>query len=90
MLDVVLVVDGSDSITSKDYVTLKNSLVDLMDHLKLAEDQARLGVVLFSSDVADQIPLSADRNFLRQALLSLRHPRDGTRTDLGKFYSPVQ
>lgn len=83
LLDVVAVVDGSDSITSPDFQTLKSSLVDLMDGLQLAEDQARFGVVLFSSDVAAEIPLSADRRQLKSKILGLRHPRDGTRTDLG-------
>lgn len=76
-------VDGSDSITSPDFQTLKSSLVDLMDGLQLAEDQARFGVVLYSSDVAAEIPLSADRRQLKSKILGLRHPRDGTRTDLG-------
>ncbi|XP_052697335.1 protein PIF-like isoform X2 [Crassostrea angulata] len=83
LLDVVAVVDGSDSITSPDFQTLKSSLVDLMDGLQLAEDQARFGVVLYSSDVAAEIPLSADRRQLKSKILGLRHPRDGTRTDLG-------
>lgn len=89
-------VDGSDSITSPDFQTLKSSLVDLMDGLQLAEDQARFGVVLYSSDVAAEIPLSADRLQLKSKILGLRHPRDGTRTDLGTknftclFYYMVQ
>lgn len=58
-----------------------------MDGLQLADDQARFGVVLFSSDVAAEIPLSADRRQLKSKILGLRHPRDGTRTDLGKNYT---
>lgn len=80
-------VDGSDSITSRDYQTLKSALVDLMDGLHLAEDQARFGVVLFSTDVAAEIPLSADRQQLRTRIMALQHPRDGTRTDLGTLHS---
>ena len=79
-------VDGSDSITSRDYQTLKSALVDLMDGLHLAEDQARFGVVLFSTDVAAEIPLSADRQQLRTRIMALQHPRDGTRTDLGTLH----
>jgi hypothetical protein len=79
----VAVVDGSDSITSRDFRTLKSSLVDLMDGLQLANDQARFGLVLFSTNVAAEIPLSADRRQLRTRILGLQHPRDGTRTDLG-------
>lgn len=80
-------VDGSDSITSRDYQTLKSALVDLMDGLHLAEDQARFGVVLFSTYVAAEIPLSADRQQLRTRIMALQHPRDGTRTDLGTLHS---
>ena len=79
-------VDGSDSITSRDYQTLKSALVDLMDGLHLAEDQARFGVVLFSTDVAAEIQLSADRQQLRTRIMALQHPRDGTRTDLGTLH----
>ncbi|XP_061172939.1 protein PIF-like [Saccostrea echinata] len=83
LLDVVAVVDGSDSITSKDFRTLKSSMVDMMESLQLADDQARFGLVLYSSNVAAEIPLSANRQQLKNKIMGLRHPRDGTRTDLG-------
>lgn len=84
LLDLVVVVDGSDSINAKDFVTLKKSLVTLIRGLQLGEDQAKFGLVLYSTDVSSQIPLSADRRQLMTDTLALTHPRDGTRTDLGE------
>lgn len=80
-----MVVDGSDSITAKDFVTLKTSLADYQDALNLADDQAKFGLVLYSSDVSATISLSSNKKQLRKDILALRHPRDGTRTDLGIF-----
>ena len=85
LLDLIVVVDGSDSITAKDFVTLKTSLADYQDALSLADDQAKFGLVLYSSDVSATISLSSNKNQLRKDILALRHPRDGTRTDLGIF-----
>jgi collagen type VI alpha len=56
-LDLIVVVDGSDSITAKDFVTLKTSLADYQDALSLADDQAKFGLVLYSSDVSATISL---------------------------------
>lgn len=87
LLDLIVVVDGSDSISAKDFITLKTSLADYQDALNLADDQAKFGLVLYSTDVAARIPLSSDKSQLRRDILALRHPRDGTRTDLGtRFY----
>ncbi|XP_052064771.1 protein PIF-like [Mytilus californianus] len=83
LLDLIVVVDGSDSITAKDFVTLKKSLADYQDALHLADDQAKFGLVLYSSDVSANISLSSNKQQLRKDILALRHPRDGTRTDLG-------
>ena len=85
LLDLIVVVDGSDSITAKDFVTLKTSLADYQDALSLADEQAKFGLVLYSSDVSATISLSSNKNQLRKDILALRHPRDGTRTDLGIF-----
>ncbi|KAL3842291.1 hypothetical protein ACJMK2_020321 [Sinanodonta woodiana] len=83
LIDLIVVVDGSDSISSEDFKILKFAIVKLMEGMVLSDDDFKLGLVLYSSNVTNTIPLSGDKANLKGNILALPHPRDGTRTDLG-------
>ncbi|KAH3884214.1 hypothetical protein DPMN_008189, partial [Dreissena polymorpha] len=83
MMDLVLVVDGSDSITAADYQKQREALTDLARHLHLGPREARMGLVVYSSSIAQKVPLTDDRNVLLHETTNLIHPRDGTNTALG-------
>ncbi|KAK3604335.1 hypothetical protein CHS0354_038673 [Potamilus streckersoni] len=83
LIDLIVVIDGSDSISSEDFKTLKFAIVNLMEGMVLSDDDVKLGLVLYSSNVTNTIPLSGDKADLKEKIIALPHPRDGTRTDLG-------
>lgn len=51
-MDIVFVLDGSDSITSLDYQKQREALASLVQELHLGSNMARVGLVVYSSDVA--------------------------------------
>ncbi|XP_050408471.2 protein PIF [Patella vulgata] len=82
-LDIVTVVDGSDSISAESFLMLKQALVELTQRLTIDKDYTRFGLVLYSSDIADKINFTGNRTGLEGRILGLQHPRDGTNTHLG-------
>ncbi|ESO97635.1 hypothetical protein LOTGIDRAFT_228264 [Lottia gigantea] len=82
LLDVVVVVDGSDSIAADDFVTLKLALESLVLDLNVRPDNTRFGVVLYSSTIAGKIDISGNAGHIIPGIRALPHPRDGTNTAL--------
>ena len=85
LMDLYLVIDGSDSISKPDYQTLKRAIASLIPQIRLGEKQARIGMLVYSSHIPieSEHPFSADPRYLQDAAMTLRHPRDGTKTALG-------
>ncbi|XP_067654977.1 uncharacterized protein [Haliotis asinina] len=80
LLEIVAVVDGSDSISTIDFQTLKQTLLSMVDQLNINDNNQRFGVVLYSTNISAVINLSGDRVYLRRQISQLGHPRDGTNT----------
>lgn len=83
LLDLILVVDGSDSILEVDYKKQRLALASLMRELHLGPKESRVGVVVYSTTIAQVIPLTYDVDRLVNETSTLVHPRDGTNTALG-------
>ncbi|XP_071104578.1 protein PIF-like [Haliotis cracherodii] len=83
LLDVVAVVDGSDSILDDEFILLKNSLIQLTNWLDLGEEGQMFGAVVFSSSVSDVAHLSTNRSQLQAQISQFDHPQEGTHTHLG-------
>ena len=85
LMDLYIVIDGSDSISYKDFETLKKAIASLIPQIRLGERQARIGMLVYSSHVPtdSEHPFSPDKNYCQQSALTLSHPRDGTNTALG-------
>ncbi|KAJ8299027.1 hypothetical protein KUTeg_023087 [Tegillarca granosa] len=90
-LDVVFVIDASDSIKEQDFNTVRNSVANLIYNLNIGgppgtlggNNDARAGFVVYSSNVSSQFDLSSDRYALVHAAHNFKHARDGTNTRLG-------
>ncbi|ESO83272.1 hypothetical protein LOTGIDRAFT_236719 [Lottia gigantea] len=82
-LEIVALVDGSDSISRDDFVKLKLALASLVEDIDVSENKTRFGLILYSSDITEVISLSHDKKYLLDQIALLPHPRDGTKTDLG-------
>ena len=83
LLDICIVIDGSDSISYPDFEILKEYVSNLADKLNIGEGNGRMGIVVYSRDIAMEEGLSYNRGYLRGKALGMPHPRDGTNTALG-------
>ena len=82
-MDLVLVIDGSDSISEPDFEKMKSSITGLINRLDIKRDQIWFGLVLYSSDITEVIELENDKKKLLQRISLLKHARMGTHTALG-------
>ncbi|XP_046331615.2 SCO-spondin-like [Haliotis rufescens] len=83
LLDVVAVVDGSDSIDDADFRKLKKAVIQISDALDLSETGTMFGAVVYSSTVSETAALSSNSAALRSEISQFGHPKDGTATHLG-------
>lgn len=83
LLDVVAVVDGSDSINDADFLKLKKAVIQISDALDLSETGTMFGAVVYSSTVSETAALSSNSAALRSKISKFGHPKDGTATHLG-------
>lgn len=80
LMELVVIIDGSDSINFPDYSSLKISMTNLVQQLDIQETEIRISFVVFSSDIALETPLMGDKQKALQTAATLPHPRDGTNT----------
>lgn len=55
----------------------------MVDRLNIGDGNGRMGIVVYSRDIALEVPLSSDKDYLKNQARNMPHPRDGTNTDLG-------
>ena len=82
-LDLIVVVDGSDSIFNDDFSAIKTAILGLLDTLILGEDNVKFGLVLYSSNITTVLALSSNKEHIRTRISTLTHSRQGTNTHLG-------
>ena len=83
VLDLVLVIDGSDSISKPDFEKVKASIETFTRQLDIGTDKIQLGLVLFSSSITEVVNLQGDKQELLRRISQLKHARMGTDTALG-------
>lgn len=83
MIEFIVCVDGSDSITAKDYPKVQKAIAGLIDKLDIRKNNARMGIVVYSTNIALKFDLTDDKKALRKQALNMPHPREGTETQLG-------
>lgn len=83
-LDIILVLDGSTSVTSDQWSQIKNFNSKLLDRLVISNTQVRLGVVQFATNIHTTgnygFTLSGDRNTVTSKLNGLTQVGGGTNT----------
>ncbi|ESO83270.1 hypothetical protein LOTGIDRAFT_236717 [Lottia gigantea] len=82
-LDVIAVLDGSESITDEKFTQVKIALEQLIRSLRLQYHDSRFGVVLYSSSVSAVLPFSNNEMDLINRIRALEQPMEGTQTHLG-------
>lgn len=80
LMELVVIIDGSDSINEPDYNSLKRSMTSLVQSLDIQEAEIRISFIVFSSDIALETPLVGNKPQALQTAATLPHPRDGTNT----------
>lgn len=74
-------IDASDSINDDDFKLLKQSMSNFIDHLHI--NSGRMGIVVYSTRISLELPLTGDKVGLQKEALKLPHDKEGTNTDLG-------
>ena len=84
-MDVVFVLDGSQSVGYENWTKIKKIVVDFITAASKSASQARFGVVVYSSGVATDgiIPLAQSDSILLNKVQYMRYPSQGTYTDKG-------
>jgi len=82
-LDVVVILDGSASISASDWQSAIAFVTKLVDGFSISADEVKLGIVQFSSVATQVIGLSGDKAAIKSQLSSLRQMKENTNTYAG-------
>ncbi|KAF4106106.1 hypothetical protein G5714_013768 [Onychostoma macrolepis] len=80
--DLVFLIDGSDSIMDPSWNTLKQTMIDIVKELDIAQDKWRVGVAQFSSKFQKEFYLNDYTSFaeVEKAINKTVQLKEGTRT----------
>lgn len=80
--DLVFLIDGSESIKDPSWNTLKQTMIDIVKELDIAQDKWRVGVAQFSDKVLDEFHLNSYTSFaeVEKAINDIEQRKQGTRT----------
>ncbi|MBZ0293632.1 MAG: VWA domain-containing protein [Anaerolineae bacterium] len=83
-LDIMLVLDGSGSISSSDYVLMQNFSIGLVNSFNISKTEARFGIVQFAAERYGkvEVPLGDKRGVLIDRLTNLRRLANTGWTDI--------
>jgi hypothetical protein len=82
-IEIVLVFDGSGSITNANFLTLKDFGIRLAQSLVVGWQAARFAVIQVSNTAQEVLPLSDNATTIREAITSMVQLRDNTNTAAG-------
>nr|BAM66823.1 Pif [Pinctada margaritifera] len=72
--DLVVNVDGSDDVSDREFDKLKRAMLMLVRGLSIDDNQIRLGMVTYGSEIGDSIPLQGDRLDLARTIRYMKKP----------------
>lgn len=85
-LDVGLIIDGSGSVGSSNFKKATEFLADLVGHLAVSPQGTHVGVIVYHTKATLQFNLAKSEyhtlSKLQAAIIALKYPGGGTRTDL--------
>lgn len=90
--DILILLDGSDSIQTRDWTNAKTFVKQLVRQFDVAPDAIHMGLIVYSSNIGDHISLSTfkPKTMLEILATSLRHPKQSTNTAKGIEYARTQ
>lgn len=90
--DIMILIDGSDSIQDSDWRNMLLFVKNLINQFDVAEDAIHIGMVVYSSTIGDHIALQPFKNKRLLGLFAenLRHPKGSTNTGKGIAYAVEQ
>ncbi|XP_072536172.1 collagen alpha-6(VI) chain [Salminus brasiliensis] len=79
--DLIILIDGSESIKEKSWNTMINFMLRLVDNLQVSKDFFRIGVAQFSTTYRKEFYLNEHENPtpVKKAIESIRQMKDGTK-----------
>ncbi|XP_017333441.2 collagen alpha-6(VI) chain isoform X1 [Ictalurus punctatus] len=88
--DLVILIDGSESIKQMAWKTMINFMLSLIDNLRIKQDLFRVGVAQFSSNYRKEFYLNAydDEGDVKRAIQTIMQMKDGT--NIGAALNQVQ
>jgi uncharacterized protein YegL len=83
-IDVIFVLDSSGSVGSNNFQTMKTFVINVISDFSIGPTKTRVGIINFSTDVAEAIPLGSinESSSLNAAINSIPYIGRGTNTHL--------
>ena len=87
--DIIILLDGSDSITDISWTNAKNFVRQLIRKFDVSPDAIHIGVIVYSSAIGDHVSLNVykAKQMLDIISSSLRQPKESTNTAKGIEYA---
>ncbi|XP_017569855.2 collagen alpha-6(VI) chain isoform X1 [Pygocentrus nattereri] len=93
--DLVILIDGSESIDKAEWTTMMNFMLRLVDNLRIREDLIRVGVAQFSTGYQKEFYLNEKMNAkdVKDAIRGIEQLSEGTRignalSNVHEFFAP--
>ncbi|KAH9491822.1 hypothetical protein Btru_029821 [Bulinus truncatus] len=83
VLDIVFVIDGSNSIGESVFVSALDTVSRAVDGLLFGEAYTRVGAVVYSQDVTDYLDLQTNATAFKTGVLRFSYPDETTYTNKG-------
>ena len=83
--DVFFLLDGSDSISTVDFLRLKSAVSETIHNLNVTEEAINVGMAVFSENIGDSVGVLPfkSKTLLTLLVKALRQPKGGTDTAMG-------
>ncbi|XP_075403318.1 collagen alpha-4(VI) chain-like [Tenrec ecaudatus] len=80
--DIIFLIDGSESISSKDFAKMKGFMERMVNTSNIGPDEVQMGLLQFSSDPREEFRLSqySAKADVRRAIADVQQINDGTHT----------
>nr|XP_026239761.1 collagen alpha-4(VI) chain-like [Urocitellus parryii] len=80
--DIIFLVDGSESISPKDFEKMKEFMERMVNQSNISADEIQIGLLQFSSTPQEEFRLNqySSKVDIRRAILAVQQMNDGTRT----------
>ncbi|KAI8785549.1 collagen alpha-1(XXI) chain [Biomphalaria glabrata] len=82
-IDLVFVLDGSIELNEYFFEKALESVAGYMDEINIGPNKTHVGVVLYSTEVSDFVPLMSDAEVLKSRVMNFKYPASTRATHVG-------